>query len=399
MEEQIQIMDSIKDMKLDKIKAGKQMLRVYINGVPQIFTFRKMHINVLSMKKATNIKIENLKEEIFDKTKHTEFYLYDSYIYFLKIKNEFIPCNCNECKMPEEKEPKSSDFPLQKDAKLVLNQIDLMNNTNDDYFEYKYNLSRLENTANYYYLIKLDENNYFHYNRRNRILSKEKNGWQASDYIYIINPAEKTFYYVQKMDILDVITALQKIDFKSNNYEKFKLMIKIFTYTIADYLKDKSILNEIVDFYSNIPFLTKEYIMQFFEPIYKTEEFVAYIKSPYNKWAYWTTDLYYVFKPNYGVDEWVKSIKINKRISWDLYKCFVGKNLINPKTKEIIKKEKDHEYTIEYETHNCIVINDRINHSVSTFFFYNHNEFFIEANYNEEIEIRNSKEIIDTLCN
>ena len=260
-----------------------------------------------------------------------------------------------------------------------LNKFNELIRSNKDMF-YTFEYGTDNEQFNYYFTCNISDNLYFCYLCNNEIIDYN---WTLNEHIYLINFNDRKYYILNECDINKLLKALSKSH--SNLYlDKFKEAYKIIQYDVEDYLKNKDSLNDVIDFYLNIPFLEKSDIEKFFKPIYENEDFKSYFSSRYES---------KILNENICISNKNK-LKLNKRITDSIkeYLLQYSNNKINPYTGELISN--DYEKVYEDSEHLMIQNKYLFDHIK---YYKKHNNVFIEADYKEELEIKDLKETIDKL--
>ena len=360
--------DDFQTMDFSKLKMGDQIVLNKKNNLKNIeaiindfniYTVSKNVSNIISLISA---KTEYLTYE----DKYTEHYIdckqKCEYLDLLLINNKTIKIRKTESYDP-----------------LLKSQLRHLLKKPNDMFCYK-QFAKFINCLDFYFVCPISNQTYFVYTCKNEIKGYN---WNISEDFYIYDNANNYIYSIKfKMDELLELLKTLKYD---EQIENFKRIYKIIHYDVEDYLNDNSILNEIIEFYSDTFCFNKHDIEKFFKPIYETNNFKGYFSTK-NSNNIRDNILYRVG----SMDE--KEITISKRITTTIKYNLLDGSIINLYTGEITDKD----YKKVYEDSEHLIIRK---YNYETHYFIKYNGIYIPANVDEREEIRELKRTIDILLN
>ena len=364
------VTDNLDDVDFSNIRIGSQILLIehQIDEPPEnaVNNFKSLIVdemdnNIISLQQAeTKYEIDLNNEFINTEQSYDEFNI-------LIIGNK--PLKTNVRFSDDEKRYKDLFGNYKNNNPLFYKQID------EELEKFSYN-----------FICPISKNMFFAFFCNNHIKNYD---WTCSKKYFIFNKENKSYYELVSFDEIKLINLLERLDCNKNSseFDKFKNAYKIINYDIEDYLSDKSILDEIKDFYSDVPFLSEYDITKFFLPVYKNKNFKGYIYSRYN-WGTINTRYEYDYS-NFNADELEINKRITKMIMRYLFKFYNA--YINPYTGEII----DCDYEKIYEDPEHLIIKSKKNNIKH--YFHKYNDIYVPAIKKEINEILELQETIDKL--
>ena len=370
------ITDNLDTIDYPNLKTGDQILLInnkYHKKINKIMN--NYHMFAIINKHSNLIFIAN--DNVNYSTHNTE---YDEYVEAYQDFDKFQLLIINNKVIKVQIEDISDTALYYNDFKRIKK---LMKKYDDAIFNCKYDFHTRK--INYYFSCPISEFIYLGVSCSNRFFNS---GWQMKEYFYLYDEENEYYYEMNDFDVKQLFNLLETLNINLNEFEKFKQAYKIMHYDVEDYLKDNSILNDIINFYSDIPFLKKQNIKKFFKPIYETDNFKGYFKSRYSNKLYYSEILYAYDSDN------KEELKINKRITAEIMNYLLKKDsAINIYTGKILNN--DYNFHVDYEDSEHLIIDSK-DYCVSRYYV-KYNGIYVSATIEERNEMIELQETIKKL--